>query len=71
MTLSPAEINRLWAKLYPHRRAAYAREFAALRAGTSLGEIERKQRAARKGKRNAEPARKGSIARFLKLRKSA
>jgi hypothetical protein len=34
-TLTPAEINALEAKLYPHRRAAYAKEFAALRAGRS------------------------------------
>lgn len=31
--LSPADIDRLEQRIYPHRRAYYAAEFAALRAG--------------------------------------
>jgi len=35
--LTAAQIDILELRIYPHRRAAYANEFAALRAGTSLG----------------------------------
>jgi hypothetical protein len=37
-------IAYLWGKLYPHARWRYEAEFRALRAGTTVGEIERKAR---------------------------
>lgn len=55
--MTDQEITRLWLKLYPHARPRYAAEFAALRAGTTIGEIEKMERATRRPKRNAEAKR--------------
>lgn len=54
--LTPEEIDYLWRKLKPEARPRYAREFAALRAGTSVGEIDRKRRAENERRRQEAKA---------------